>query len=115
MAMKQLIANKDFSYMTRRLKAGESFECKARDVKVLTGIKLAREPRQMGSIPPPPASLKARLPQLDHDGKGGPGGSTGAVDHMRALRAEYHDVTGKRPFSGWNEAELRRRMAEAGK
>lgn len=56
-----LIANKDFSYMTRRLKAGEQFECKARDAKVLTGIGLARTPREIGSLPRPPASLMTKV------------------------------------------------------
>lgn len=50
---------------------------------------------------------------LDHDGNGKAGGSTGAVDHMRELRAEYQAKVGKRPFSGWDEATLRAKMAAA--
>lgn len=57
----------------------------------------------------------ARLDPLDHDGDGEKGGSTsGAEDaksEVRALREEYRKKMGKRPFSGWGAAELRRRMA----
>lgn len=35
------------------------------------------------------------------------------VDERIALRAEYEEVTGKRPFSGWSADELRARMAAA--
>ena len=34
-------------------------------------------------------------------------------DNLVALRAEYHNVTGKRAFNGWNVAALRERIAEA--
>lgn len=60
MAESELIANKDFSYMTRRLKAGDRFSCKSRDVKALIGIGLARVPREIGTLPPPPANLMTR-------------------------------------------------------
>lgn len=65
MAEVELIAKKDFSYMTRRLKAGDTFPCKSRDVRVLTGIGLARLPREAGSLPKPPASLMTRVMKSD--------------------------------------------------
>lgn len=51
---------------------------------------------------------------LDHDGDGNPGGSTApeSTDRLKELRAEYQALVGKRPFPGWDEAELERRMAE---
>lgn len=61
MAIKDLIAEKGFSYLTRRLKAGDSFEAKGPDAKVLIALKLAREPREPGEIEAPPASLVERL------------------------------------------------------
>lgn len=59
--------------------------------------------------------LIADKPQLDHDGDGKAGGSTsgGSGDEMAALRDEYENVVGKRPFNGWDAEELRRRMDEA--
>jgi hypothetical protein len=33
-------------------------------------------------------------------------------DDLATLRDEYHALLGKRPFNGWDEAELRTRMAE---
>ena len=36
-----------------------------------------------------------------------------AADDLAALRAEYLRIVGKRPFHGWDAAELKRRMAEA--
>lgn len=50
---------------------------------------------------------------LDHDGDGKKGGSTAGrdVEAMRALRAEYERVVGKKPFSGWNADVLRQKMA----
>lgn len=35
------------------------------------------------------------------------------ADEVTELRQEYERVVGKRPFYGWDAAELRRRMAEA--
>lgn len=34
-------------------------------------------------------------------------------DDLPRLRAEYHKVTGKRAFNGWNAESLRERIAEA--
>jgi hypothetical protein len=33
-------------------------------------------------------------------------------DDMALLRSEYQSLVGRRPFPGWDEAELRSRMAE---
>lgn len=34
-------------------------------------------------------------------------------DQLAALRTEYQEVVGKRPFMGWDQDELERRIAEA--
>lgn len=35
------------------------------------------------------------------------------ADDLAALRAEYHALTGRRPFNGWDADTLRRRIAAA--
>jgi hypothetical protein len=35
-------------------------------------------------------------------------------DALTALRAQYQDVVGKRPFHGWDADTLRQKIAEAG-
>lgn len=36
------------------------------------------------------------------------------VDELVALRAQYQDVVGKRPFHGWDAETIRQKIAEAG-
>lgn len=57
MADVKLVATKDFSYSTRRLKAGDEFTVPANMARVLVGIGKAQEPRQPGQVPPPPARV----------------------------------------------------------
>ncbi|MEO3387332.1 hypothetical protein [Mesorhizobium sp. CAU 1741] len=35
------------------------------------------------------------------------------VDSTAELRAEYERIHGKRPYMGWDDAELRKRISEA--
>jgi hypothetical protein len=56
-----LIATKNFSYSTRRLKAGDRFTVNAPMARVLVAIGKAQEPRQAGKVPPPPASVMERV------------------------------------------------------
>lgn len=51
---------------------------------------------------------------LVHDGNGRPGGAPKPErsDDLASLRAEYQTRFGKRPFMGWNAAELRERLEE---
>ncbi|MDV3256599.1 MAG: hypothetical protein LOX97_02205 [Sphingomonas sp.] len=86
--------------------------------------------REPGELPPPPSAPKADDPPqerpvrpvgasqpFDHDGDGKPGGSSKPdddADEIKAVRAEYQEKMGKRPFPGWGIDELRKRMAEAG-
>lgn len=129
-----LRATKSLVYATRRLVPGDEFETKTRnDARILVGIRKAEYvERTPGSLPPPPPEVAAALtPQsptpeaptqappsphpLDHDGDGRPGGSPKPDDtgELVALRAEYFDVIGKRPFHGWDEEALRQKIAEA--
>lgn len=55
---------------------------------------------------------------FDHDGDGQPGGSAKPSDAeggLAALRAEYQQVVGKRPFAGWDAATLQEKIAAARK
>lgn len=116
--MQRLIATKSMRYATRRLQAGDVFEAKPRDARLLIAVKKARAERAPGKIAPPPAELvkkAAKRDPFDHDNNGAPGGSTsgGSGEDMTALRKEYTEKMGKRAFPGWDAAELRRRMAAA--
>jgi hypothetical protein len=111
-----MIATKDFSYSTRRLKAGDTFEARNEaDARILRAIKKARPSRVPGDAPPPPDALRDRLTQLDHDRVGAPGGSKsgGGGSEIAALRAEYKTLVGKAPFNGWNADTLREKIAAA--
>ena len=50
---------------------------------------------------------------LNHDGDGKKGGSPKPpeADDLSALRAEYQDKFGKRPFMGWDAVTLREKLA----
>lgn len=56
----ELKALTDFSYGTRRLKAGDTFTASARDAKILHAIGKASGAREPGKVPPPPPSLMTR-------------------------------------------------------
>lgn len=58
---KTLIAEKAFSYSTRRLKAGDQFEVDGPMAKVLIAIGNARELREVGAIEPPPQTLVSKV------------------------------------------------------
>lgn len=124
----QLKALRPFTYATRRLQAGDLFDTRgALDARLLIAIKKAEAVREPGRIAPPPAKLLAQidqpaatapappepLAQLDHDGDGNPGGSHSPPpsEDLTALRAEYFEKIGKRPFNGWDADTLRERIS----
>lgn len=100
----ELIATRNFTYSTRRLKAGDPFSARNRDdAKILVELLgKATYGRPVGSVSPPPPEVAERAraatqpsaptpiptikqvleakvikakPQLDHDGNGKAGGS----------------------------------------
>ena len=73
------------SYMTRALKSRDP--------------RYARVLRKMGYAEPTTAAADP-APSLE--------------DEMRALREEYEEVMGKRPFMGWDAETLRGKIAAAG-
>jgi len=99
--MPKLVAIREFSYATRMLKPGQSFEATPNDARLLIAVKRAREVREPSKIAPPPAAVVAHILQsapmqplpanpLDHDGDGASGGSLPAsergedIDKLRA-------------------------------
>lgn len=79
-----MIATKDLTYATRRLKADDAFDASRSDARVLTALGRAREV--------PPAAPE-------------PG------DERVALREAYETKFGKRPYMGWSAEELRGKLA----
>lgn len=57
----ELVAIQDFSYSTRRLKAGDTFSVPEKMAKVLVGIKKAELPREVGNVPAPPKALVQKV------------------------------------------------------
>lgn len=112
-----------FPYGRQRYTPGQTLTLRAAHAAVFIATRKAEEvssSRQAAQLEPPPLALveKARAavrPQLDHYGDGTPGGSPRAVDggDLAALRKEYAEAVGKRPFPGWGEAVLREKIAAA--
>lgn len=110
-----MIATKRLSYNHRMLRPGDGFTATPKMAQVFELLGKAKPGRVPGSLPPPPPSLKAKPDPFDHDNDGSPGGSTKQSEPgIAAVREEYTNKIGKRPFPGWDIAELRKRMAAAG-
>lgn len=116
---KTLIANRPMTYATRRLKAGDSFVASESDARILTKLGRASEQpepiaraTQSGDfkVPPPPVVPKAQPAAVVTTPESEAGGDH--PDPLQVARDEYEKVVGKRWFHGWDEAELRRRIAE---
>lgn len=121
---KTLIANRKMTYATRRLKAGDEFMASVKDANLLVRIGKASEvPTALAGssfkVPPPPpkpvaqpvevaAVTSSETPPVVHQAAA----TSDRGDALTVARAEYEDVVGKRAFHGWDEQELRRRIAE---
>jgi hypothetical protein len=90
------------NYRTRALTAGDPITLSGADARLFAKIGWAEEPKR-----------RARRPQLDHDKNGTEGGSASPAEDLTALRAEYAEKVGKRPFNGWDAATLREKIAGA--
>jgi hypothetical protein len=129
-----MVATKQLKYNTRMLTAGEPFLARPKDVRVLEALDRAKRGRAPNDFEPPSPELRAKIEArfapalapsptppatspLDHDGDGKAGGSARPAGDDSALgeaRKAYFEAMGKRPFSGWDVAELQRRMAAGG-
>lgn len=85
---KTLVATNPLLYGTRQLRSGDVFEAHARDAGILVAVGAARY------------ATRKMEPKI-------------AEEDIATLRARYREKVGKRPFHGWDAAELLRRMAEA--
>jgi hypothetical protein len=109
-------ATRRLRYRTRMIVPGETFQASPGDARLLIAVKKAKNAdRVVGEIAPPPKAVAEKFKAFDPDGNGEPGGSTKPAPdpELPTVRAEYFEKIGRRPFPGWDVAELRRRMAEA--
>lgn len=82
-----MIARKSFVYAARRLMPEDRFTAKSRrDARLLVAIG------------------RARIATSNEIAE---------IDDLTALRADYQEVFGKRPFNGWDADTLRARIAAA--
>ena len=92
--MADLIATKAFKYATRRLLPGEHFTTKSeRDARILVGIGKAQ---------------RTGIVTSEIYWGGAP-----EEDDVAALRSEYQEKLGKRPYHGWDAETLREKIAAA--
>lgn len=119
--MRNLVAVRPLVYANRRMQVGDYFTTRTHsDARVLVAIGKAREQRVPGSVTVPSAAVLAKAKRaanpLDHDGEGALNGSKAPEvdkDALNKLRADYTEVLGKKPFPGWDAAELQRRIDKA--
>lgn len=62
-------------------------------------------------LPDPPPVVEPPVEDDDDDGGGGPPEDNHG-QQLKAAREEYERVTGKRPFNGWDVAEIHKRIAD---
>lgn len=101
--MKNLIATTSFRYGTRRLMAGDEFEAKPRDARLLLAIKKAEEPKARGALAAP--AKKPKAAKVDDEVED--------TDDVRSLRQEYAALTGKNPSMRTSAVVLRERIEQA--
>jgi hypothetical protein len=120
--MPTYITNRNMTYNTRRLKAGDEFKTSRRDGDLLVKLGKAQYvPNALARsafVPPPPPVVRQPttptppVPAAIVTPESEASESTPSTDTLAAVRAEYEAAVGKRAFHGWDEAELRRRIVE---
>lgn len=120
-----LIATKPFVYANRRMQAGDQFEPRNRaDRRLLIAMKRARPDEGAGSPQAPtpspapaptptPAPAPAAADSADAARAGAGAADPGQVDERVALREQYKQKTGRKPFAGWDAETLRKKISEA--
>lgn len=106
------VIGKPLSYATRRLQIGDVFTASARDARILTRLGRVRYRRPEAELPAPPAELLAKFDPAG-SGEGAESAAAEPADQLKALRGEYFEKLGKRPFTGWDAETLTKKMAEA--
>lgn len=99
-------------YLNRALKSSDP-----RYLQILTRMGYgatapSAPPLVPAPLPDPPPVIEPPIEDDDDDDDepGGPPDNAGL--QLRTAREEYERVTGKRPFNGWDVAELARRIAD---
>lgn len=100
-----LKALRDMRYGTRRLKAGEEFEASGQHAKVLVAVGRAAVVAVTPAKPLMESFTQRVTAAKAYDAS--------EADELAAARAEYQEKVGRRPFHGWDAAELRKRIADA--
>jgi hypothetical protein len=106
--MTKIVANRSMRYGTRMLKAGDMFDAKPRDARLLIAIGRAKpaptEAAIVEVVPPTPAQVEAITQVI---------GQTAtqilpkpSVPLIEALRAEYLDRTGQTAPGNWGVPKL---------
>lgn len=90
---------KPMTYRTRRLVPGDTITCSGPHARAWVATKKFREGRPLAELPPPPADLVAKI--------------AAPAEELTALRTQYFDKLGKRPFHGWSADVLREKIAAA--
>lgn len=106
----KLMAIKSMQYRTRRLKAGDEFDAPTAHGRLFVAIKKATEVREPGAISAPTAAVAKKMQAI---AGGDDAKSADQSDEIKALRAEYLSVVGKKPFGGWDAATLREKIDAA--
>lgn len=104
--MVNLIATKSLTYKTRRLQADDLFEARPRDARILQAIGKAKEAPAKAEKAPRYVPVDERRATMDDTHRP-------ADDDRAALREEYTEVVGKKPFGGWDAETLREKIAAA--
>lgn len=93
------------SYMTRALRSSDP-----RYLHILTklGYVATSPPFVPAPMPDPPPVVEPPVDEDEDDD--GPPDDLG--QQLKAAREQYERVTGKRPYHGWDVAELARRIAD---
>jgi hypothetical protein len=122
--MPKYITTRTMTYNTRRLKAGDELVgVSERDGNLLVRLgRAARVPDALAQsnfkvppppvVPPKPAVTETPAPAAPVVTETPDTDESPAESSIAVAREEYRRVFGKREFPGWDEAELRKRIAE---
>lgn len=96
----------------RALKAGDEFRASKRDGDLLVRLGRAELKPAAFKVPPPPKPVKAAVTTPESEASGEQPDPAEQPDPLAVARDDYERIVGKRWFHGWDESELRRRIAE---
>lgn len=111
--MPTYITNRNMTYNTRALKAGDEFQTSRRDGDLLVRLGKAqavpsalavtgKKPAAKFTPPAPPVVAPVEIVTPE---------SEASDDTLAIARDDYEQIVGKRWFHGWDEAELRKKIA----